>query len=147
MPGPRPDDGVAGGVELLGQRARDAHGVGQAAVELPDAGEHPAVADAAGEVAQLPGRLIDHHGGGRVAHIEVAGSVLRYCGGSNSFVAGVAERALVRIPVHGVRVGVVGVQAQAAAAVAREPDHGRLIGGVGSARDLVNLVDLVDNWG
>ena len=60
---------------------------------------------------------------GRVKHI-VAGSL----------------RALVGVPVHGVRVGVMRVQAQPAAAVAGELDEERLIGRVGAAHDLGNLL-------
>jgi hypothetical protein len=70
-PGPGPQ-WRAGGGELLRQRAGRAHGVGQAAAELPDPGEHPAVAEAAGEAAQLPRCVINDHGGCRVAHIQIA---------------------------------------------------------------------------
>jgi hypothetical protein len=122
------------------QRARGAHGVWQAAAELADSGEHPAIGEVAGQAMQFPGRFIDNHGGGGVADIEVAGAVLLAEAGGVEDIAAGYRGGLVGIPVHGVRVGVVSVQGEAAAAVAGDFDHGRFISGVGAAHDLGDLL-------
>ena len=74
----------------------------------------------------------------RTSRLLVPYSWLKLAGSSTSLPA--TSVALVGIPVHGVRVGVVGMEAQAAAAVARDLDHGRFIGRVGAARDLGDLL-------
>ena len=83
--------------------------------------------------AQLQGALKHQHDGGGVAHVEIAGAVFPAEVGGIENVAAGDQRALVGVPVHGVRVGVVGVQVEAAAAVARDLEDRRLIGGVGAA--------------
>ena len=53
---------------------------------------------------------------------------------------GRVQRALVGIPIRGMRVGVVGTQCKAAASVVDHPEHRCLIGRIGFARVLVDLL-------
>ena len=62
-----------------------------------------------------------------VAHIQVARSVLLAEIYRIEHAASAHAGALIRIPVHGVRVGVAGMESQAATAIARKPKYRRLI--------------------
>ena len=72
--------------------------------------------------------------------IEVAGSVFAAEVGGVEHVAAGYAGAFVRIPVHGVRVGVVGMQTHAVVSVAGEPDEGCFIRRVGAAHDFGDLL-------
>ena len=76
---------------------------------------------------QFPGCGKDNRGRGGVAHIQVAGSILEAEVRGIEHIVACHHRALVRIPVHGVSVGVVSVQAQAAPPVAGDFEQERLI--------------------
>src|SRR5579863_555067 len=142
--GAEADDGRAGvDIELLGDGAGGAHGEGQTAAIVGDAGEHPAIAEERGEAAaaaDFPRRLKDDHGRGGVAHVEIAGAVLeRKIGGIEDVAAG-NERGFVRVPIPRVSVGIVPVQAEAAAAVALDAKDCGFVSGVGAIGDLGDLL-------
>ncbi len=78
--------------------------------------------------------------GRRMAHIEVAGSILLGEIGRVEHVASSYSRSLVGVPIHRVRVGIVALQAQAAVARTRDLDHCGLIGGVSPAHQFGDLL-------
>ena len=142
MLGPSPTIAAPPASILLRNCARSAHRERQAAVELAVPDSIQPLANAALDALHSPRRLPDQHARRRVPDIEIAGPVLLPEVQRVEHAAAGDQRRLVGIPVHGMRRTCSGHGNRSPPRSTRDPQHRGLIGGIGAAHQLRDLLIL-----